>query len=118
MTNTVIVVRTVVLMLAASELCWTRFIALNEDTNGLRPQTEVLSGFDEDFEDPLVVVDSYPDQVRSIPIRDLSMIGDNPSQFQNKHRGMRISFKDGVLSGPVSKRDPLTCFFNIVACYG
>lgn len=41
MTNTVIVVRTVVLMLAASELCWTRFIALNEDTNGLRPQTEV-----------------------------------------------------------------------------
>lgn len=79
---------------------------------------QVLSGFDEDFEDPLVVVDSYPDQVRSIPIRDLSMIGDNPSQFQNKHRGMRISFKDGVLSGPVSKRDPLTCFFNIVACYG
>ncbi|XP_062566882.1 uncharacterized protein LOC134229197 isoform X1 [Saccostrea cucullata] len=103
MVNTLNVVQTVLLILAISDLCWTRYFLLNEDKEVIQPQMENIEN-DEDLWLPL---EEIQNQVPS-------------SQFQSRHR--RISLPniprvDG-LSAPVSKRKALPCFFSIVACYG
>ncbi|XP_048750736.1 uncharacterized protein LOC125662519 isoform X2 [Ostrea edulis] len=96
MTNTVIVVRTVVLMLAASELCWTRFIALNEDTNGLRPQTEELTN-------------SFQQMKLPTASQNLLLLHILMNQKQ---------FLDRIQHSKIPEKRQRRCYWSPVTCYG
>ncbi|XP_061198390.1 uncharacterized protein LOC133206422 [Saccostrea echinata] len=107
MVNTLYVVQTVLLILAISDLCWTRYLLLNEDKDDFLPQMEVEPNIEND-EDLWLPLDAVQNEIPN-------------SQFQTRHRKISLANifpeVDG-LSAPVSKRKALPCFFSIVACYG